>query len=73
MGKYNVCLDVGGTKVLGAIFDENQQIIYRLKKKSKAGENNTAVVTFKKKGKVTITCTAKRGKKKAKIKFNVSK
>ena len=41
MGKYNVCLDVGGTKVLGAIFDENQQIIYRLKKKSKAGENNT--------------------------------
>ena len=41
MGKYSVCLDVGGTKVLGAIFDENQQIIYRLKKKSKAGENNT--------------------------------
>ncbi len=31
------------------------------------------VVTFKKKGKVTIICTAKRGKKKAKIKFSVSK
>ena len=31
------------------------------------------VVTFKKAGKVTITCTSKRGKKKAKIKFNVSK
>ena len=31
------------------------------------------VVKFKKKGKVTITCTSKRGKKKAKIKFNVSK
>lgn len=29
------------------------------------------VVTFKKKGSVTITCTAMRGKKKAKIKFNV--
>ena len=31
------------------------------------------VVTFKKKGKVTITCTTKRGKKKAKIRFKVSK
>lgn len=32
---YNICLDVGGTKVLGAIFDEKDQIIYRLKKRSK--------------------------------------
>ncbi len=31
------------------------------------------VVTFKKPGKVTITCTAKRGKKKARVKFSVSK
>ena len=31
---YNICLDVGGTKVLGAVFDENEQIIYRLKKRS---------------------------------------
>ena len=31
---YRICLDVGGTKVLGAIFDENRQIVYRLKKKS---------------------------------------
>ncbi len=31
------------------------------------------VVTFKKPGKVTITCTAKRGKKKARVKFRVSK
>lgn len=31
------------------------------------------VVTFKKKGRVTITCTARRGKKKAKITFRVSK
>lgn len=31
------------------------------------------VVTFKKKGKVTITATAVRGKKKAKVKFNVTK
>ncbi len=32
---YNICLDVGGTKVLGVIFDENREIIYRLKKRSK--------------------------------------
>ena len=32
---YNICLDVGGTKVLGAIFNENREIIYRLKKRSK--------------------------------------
>ena len=31
---YNICLDVGGTKVLGAIFNEKDEIIYRLKKRS---------------------------------------
>ena len=31
---YNICLDVGGTKVLGAIFDENREPVYRIKKKS---------------------------------------
>ena len=36
-GKYNICLDIGGTKVLGAIFDEDEKIIYRLKKKTKEG------------------------------------
>ncbi len=35
--KYNICLDVGGTKVLGAIFNEKDEIIYRLKKRSKSG------------------------------------
>jgi len=36
MGKaYNICLDIGGTKVLGAIFDDKEQIVYRLKKKTK--------------------------------------
>lgn len=34
--KYNVCLDIGGTKVLGAIFDEKDNIVYRLKKKTKS-------------------------------------
>ena len=33
---YNICLNVGGTKVLGAIFNEKREIIYRLKKRSKA-------------------------------------
>ena len=36
-GKYNICLDIGGTKVLGAIFDKNREIVYRLKKKTKEG------------------------------------
>ena len=29
--KYCICLDVGGTKVLGAIFNEKKEIVYRLK------------------------------------------
>lgn len=33
--KYNICLDIGGTKILGAIFDEDKNIVYRLKKKTK--------------------------------------
>ena len=32
--KYRICLDVGGTKVLGAIFDDNREPVYRIKKKS---------------------------------------
>ncbi len=40
-GKYNICLDVGGTKVLGAIFNENREIIYRLKKRSTEGGNSS--------------------------------
>ena len=31
---YRIGLDVGGTKVLGAIFDEERNIVFRLKKKS---------------------------------------
>lgn len=34
-GKYNICLDIGGTKVLGAIFNDKGEIIYRLKKRTK--------------------------------------
>ncbi|MBO4635781.1 MAG: ROK family protein [Clostridiales bacterium] len=32
--KYSVCLDIGGTKILGAIFDSKKQIVYRLKKRT---------------------------------------
>lgn len=38
MGKYSVCLDIGGTKVLGAIFDDKGEIVFRIKKKTKAKE-----------------------------------
>ncbi|MCR5137339.1 MAG: ROK family protein [Oscillospiraceae bacterium] len=38
MAKYNICLDVGGTKVLGAIFNEKREIVYRLKKRSKSDD-----------------------------------
>ena len=41
---YNICLDVGGTKVLGAIFNEKDKIIYRLKKRSKSGGEGSADV-----------------------------
>ncbi len=43
-GSYNICLDVGGTKVLGAIFNEKNEIIYRLKKRSKSGGDASADV-----------------------------
>ena len=42
--RYNICLDVGGTKVLGAIFNEKDEIIYRLKKRSKSGGEGAADV-----------------------------
>ena len=38
---YNICLDVGGTKVLGAIFNEKKEIVYRLKKNSKEQGDST--------------------------------
>ena len=41
---YNICLDVGGTKVLGAVFNEKDEIIYRLKKRSKSGGEGSADV-----------------------------
>ena len=34
---FNICLDIGGTKTLGAIFDSGNNIVYKLKKKTKSG------------------------------------
>ena len=42
--RYNICLDVGGTKVLGAIFNEKDEIIYRLKKRSNSEGDGSADV-----------------------------
>lgn len=38
MSKYSICLDIGGTKVLGAVFDKEGKIVHRLKKKTGANE-----------------------------------
>ena len=37
-------LDIGGTKILGAIFNENKEIVYRLKKRSKGDGSESANV-----------------------------
>lgn len=34
--KFDICLDIGGTKVLGVVFDENEQEVCRIKKKTKS-------------------------------------
>ncbi len=39
--KYNICLDIGGTKTLGAVFDSDRNIVYRLKKKTQAGGDSS--------------------------------
>ncbi|MCQ2481886.1 MAG: ROK family protein [Clostridia bacterium] len=38
---YYVCLDIGGTKVLGAIFNGKKEIVYRLKKKTKSAGDSS--------------------------------
>ena len=50
----------------------NSTFKWKSSNKKVASVNSDGTVTFKKKGKVTITATAKRGGKKAKIKFTVS-
>lgn len=33
---YYICLDIGGTKILGAVFNQKKEIVFRIKKKTKA-------------------------------------
>lgn len=40
-GNYNICLDIGGTKILGAIFDQENRIIHRLKKRTRGAGDST--------------------------------
>ena len=46
MNEYYIGLDIGGTKVLGAIFDKDGKPVYRLKKKTKSGEKDTDISPF---------------------------
>ena len=55
--------DYKGGKKVTAVKSSNKKV---------ARISGDGTVTFRKKGKVTITCTAKRGGKKTKIKFNVT-
>lgn len=41
MAKYYICLDIGGTKVLGVIFNSKREIVYRVKKKTKASGDDS--------------------------------
>lgn len=38
---FYICLDIGGTKVLGAIFNSKKEIVYRLKKKTKSAGDSS--------------------------------
>lgn len=43
MGKHTICLDIGGSKVLGVVMDENNNIIVRVKKKTRPELGTEAV------------------------------
>lgn len=43
MGKKTICLDIGGSKILGCVMDENNTIEMRVKKKTKPEQGRDAV------------------------------
>jgi len=64
----------GDVVTLTPAIPENTSSTFKWKSSNKkVATVKNGVVTFKKPGKVTITCTAVRGKKKARLKFTVSK
>ena len=64
----------GDTVTLTPVIPEGANTTYKWKSSNKkVATVKNGVVTFKKPGRVTITCTAVRGKKKAKVRFRVSK
>ena len=40
---YNIGLDIGGTKVIGALFDEQKNILKSVEKKTKAREGKEEI------------------------------
>ena len=39
--KYNICLDIGGTKVLGVVFDSKDRIVCKIKRRSTEAGNSS--------------------------------
>ena len=39
--KYNICLDIGGTKVLGAVFNDKDKLVCKIKKRSTEQGNSS--------------------------------
>lgn len=70
----NKAVKKGDVVTLTPVIPEGTNSGFKWKSSNKkVASVSNGVVRFKKAGKVTITCTAVRGKKRAKMKFNVSK
>lgn len=44
MNKYYICLDIGGTKILGALFDQDKKIVSTVKKNALAEKGQDAML-----------------------------
>lgn len=70
----NTAVKVGDALTLTPVIPANTNSAFKWKSSNKkVAKVVNGVVTFRKPGKVTVTCTAMRGKKKAKVTFKVSK
>jgi len=74
LNPVNTAAKVGDAVTLTPVISPETNSTFKWKSSNKkVASVSNGVVTFKKAGKVTITCTAVRGKKKAKVTFRVSK